>query len=108
MFVTAKYMFTVDGEGFNQSQLLVMSEMPNQETVRGKLQIKLFAAPCSALHFNTWNGHVNQEEMLTAQWKLVKISIAPERNITSHGVIANRRQYSLWHVGAGTIIEVCY
>jgi hypothetical protein len=45
MFVGAKYKATVNREGFNQSQLLVMCESPNQETVRGKLQIELFAAP---------------------------------------------------------------
>ncbi len=33
----------------------------------------------------------------------MKVGITPERNLTSRGVIANRRQYSKWHVGLGTI-----
>ncbi len=45
MFIGAKFEATVNGKGFNQSQLLVMCEIPNRETIRGKLQIELFAAP---------------------------------------------------------------
>ena len=103
MFVGAKFEATVNGKGFNQSQLLVMCEIPNGETIRGKLQIELFAAPLGVSHFDTRNGHIDQGDMIANGWKPVKVGITPERNLTSHGVIANRRQYSLWHVGAGTI-----
>jgi hypothetical protein len=103
MLVGAKYRAIFNEEGFNQCQLLVRCDILNQEIVRGKLQIKLFAAPCGVSHFDTRNGQTDQEEMVAAGWILVKLGIAPERNITFYGVIANRRQYSLRNVRAGTI-----
>ncbi len=102
-FVGTEYKATVNGEGFNQSQLLVMCEVPNHETVRGKLKIELLAAPFGVLHFDTWNGHIDKDKIIAAGWKSAKVSVALERNITSYGVIVNRRQYSPRHVGAGTI-----
>jgi len=103
MFVGAKFEAMVNGKGFNQSQLLVMCKIPNRDTIRGKLQIELFAAPLGVLHFDTRNGYLDQGNMIANGWKPVKVGITPERNLTSRGVISNRRQYSLRHVGAGTI-----
>ena len=54
-------------------------------------------------YFDTRNGQIDKDDMIATGWKVVKIGIAPERNITSYRVMANRRQYSLRHVGAGTI-----
>jgi hypothetical protein len=64
MFIGSKFEATVNGKGFNQSQLLVMCEIPNWETIRGKLQIKLFAAPLEVSHFDTRNGHIDQGDMI--------------------------------------------
>jgi hypothetical protein len=103
MFVGAKFEAMVNGKGFNQSQLLVMCKIPNWDTIRGKLQIELFAAPLGVSHFDTRNGHLDQGDMIANGWKPVKVCITPERNLTSCGVIANRRRYSMRHVGLGTI-----
>ncbi len=54
-------------------------------------------------HFDTRNGHLDQGDMTANGWKPVKVGITLERNLTSRGVIANRRQYSMRHVGSGTI-----
>jgi hypothetical protein len=102
MFISTKFEATINTKGFNQSQLLVMCKIPNWDTIKGKLQIELFAAPLGVSHFDTRNGHPDQDDMIANGWKPVKVGITPERNLTSHGVIANRRQYSLQHVGAGT------
>jgi hypothetical protein len=80
-----------------------MCEISNRDTIRGKLQIKLFAAPLGVSHFDTKNGHIDQGDMIANGWKPVKVGITLERNLTSRGVISNRRQYSLRHVGTGTI-----
>jgi hypothetical protein len=80
-----------------------MCEIPNRDTIRGKLQIELFTALLGVSHFDTRNGHIDQGNMIASGRKPVKVGITPERNLTSHGVISNRRQYSLRHVGAGTI-----
>jgi hypothetical protein len=102
MFVGAKFEAMVNGKGFNQSQLLVMCEIPNWDTIQGKLQIELFAAPLGLSHFDTRNGHIDQGDMIATGWKPVKVGITPELNLTSHGVISNRRQYSLRHVNKQT------
>jgi hypothetical protein len=49
MFCWARYEATVNGVGYGQSQLLVMSVLPSEATFFGKLPIKLLAAP-SGLH----------------------------------------------------------
>jgi hypothetical protein len=103
MFIGTKFEATVNGKGFNQSQLLVMCKILNWNTIRGKLQIQLFAAPLGVSHFDTRNGHLDQGDMIANGWKPVKVGITPERNLTSRGVIANQRQYSMRHVGSGTI-----
>ncbi len=103
VFVGTKFEAMVNGKRFNQSQLLVMCEIPNQDTIRRKLQIELFAALLGVLHFDTRNGHLDQGDMIANGWKPVKVGITPKRNLTSRGVIANRRQYSMRHVGLGTI-----
>jgi hypothetical protein len=64
MFIGAKFEATVNGKGFIQSQLLVMCKIPNWDTIRGKLQIKLFAAPLGVSHFDTRNGHLDQGDMI--------------------------------------------
>jgi hypothetical protein len=103
MFVGTKFEAMVNGKGFNQSQLLVMCKIPNQDTIRGKLQIELFAAPLGVSHFDTRNGHLDQGNMIANGWKPVKVGITPEGNLTSCGVIANRKQYSMRHDRSGTI-----
>ncbi len=64
MFVGTKFEATVNGKGFNQSQLLVMCKIPNRDTIRGKLQIELFVAPLGVSHFDTRNGHLDQGNMI--------------------------------------------
>jgi hypothetical protein len=84
MFVGAKFKATVNRKGFNQSQLLVMCEIPNRDTIRGKLQIKLFAAPLGVSHFDTRNGHMDQGDMIANGWKPVKVGITPESGEEPH------------------------
>ncbi len=64
MFIGAKFEATVNGKGFNKSQLLVMCKISNRDTIRGKLQIELFAAPLGVLLFDTRNGHIDQGDMI--------------------------------------------
>jgi len=86
MFIGAKFVATVNGKGFNQSQLLVMCEIFNWKTIRGKLQIELFAAPLGVSHFDTRNGHIDQGAMIADGWKPVKL--ASHRRGTSHHMVS--------------------
>jgi hypothetical protein len=64
MFCWAQYEVTVNGVGYGQSQLLVMSDLPTEATIIGKHPIKLLAAPSGTTHLNTRNGPIDPEHLL--------------------------------------------
>jgi hypothetical protein len=66
MFCWAQYEATVNGVGYDQSQLLVMSDLPTEATMFGKHPIELFAAPSGITHINTRNGPIDSEHLLQA------------------------------------------
>jgi hypothetical protein len=55
MFCWAQNEATVNGVGYGQSQLLVMSDLPTKATIIGKHPIKMIAAPSGITHLNTRN-----------------------------------------------------
>ncbi len=71
MLPWAQYEATVNGVGYGQSQLFVMSDLPSEATifVFGKHPIKLLAAPSGITHLNTRNGPINAELLLQVGWK---------------------------------------
>ena len=97
----------VKGErGYSQSQLLIMLDVPSQIIVESWGPITLLAAPSGITHLDTSDGTPSKEELIEAGWKVVKINCAPDRSsrkVTSGCLIESRKQYSLKHVGAGTI-----
>jgi hypothetical protein len=64
MFCWAQYEATVNGVGYGQSQLLVMSDFPTKATIIGKHPIKMLAAPSGITHLNTRNGPISPEHLL--------------------------------------------
>ena len=103
MFRWAQYEATVNGVGYGQSQLLVMSDLPSEATIFGKHPIELLAAPSGITHLNTRNATIDAEHLLQVGWKRVIVNCAPERNVTLQGVMGYRKQYALRHIGSGTI-----
>ena len=103
MFRWAQYEATVNGVGYGQSQLLVMSDLPTMATVIGKHPIEMLAAPSGITYLNTRNGPIDPEHLLQVGWKRVIVNCAPERNVTLQGVMGYRKQYAMRHIGSGTI-----
>ena len=103
MFRWAQYEATVNGVGYGQSQLLVMSDLPTMATIIGKHPIEMLAAPSGITYLNTRNGPIDSEHLLQVGWKRVIVNCAPERNVTLQGVMGYRKQYAMRHIGSGTI-----
>ncbi len=103
MFHWAQYEATVNGVGYGQLQLLVISDLPSEATIFGKHPIELLAAPSGITHFNTRNATIDAEHLLQVEWKRVIVNCAPERNVTLQGVMGYRKQYALRHIGSGAI-----
>jgi len=103
MFRWAQYEATVNGVGYGQSQLLVMSDLPTMATIIGKHPIEMLAAPSGITYLNTRNGPIDPEHLLQVGWKRVIVNCAPERNVTLQGVMGYRKQYAMRHIGSGTI-----
>lgn len=102
-FKGATFEATVNGNGFSQSQILLMLEVPTREAIENNWDITLFAAP-SEYNPSALTNEVREEsELLNNGWKKVQISTSPERLITNNGIECYRKQYTLRHLGSSTI-----
>ena len=99
----AQFEATLNGDGFNQSQLLIMLEVPTQEVVSAKGPIHLLAAPPNVTSVNTSERVPALDELLNYGWKQVIVRHSPEQTVTCQGTVGCRQQYSLRHVGSSTI-----
>ena len=99
----AQFEATLNGEGFNQSQLLIMLEVPTANMIMLKTPISLLAAPAGVNYIDVSNGIPSYNELVAAKWRPVKVGHAPDRPITHRGMVGCRHQYALRHVGSGTI-----
>ena len=106
----AHFEATVNGKGkkggYNQSQLITMTELPKREIVLAMTPITMVAAPSGTPHTDTTNGIPTHKQLLAAGWKEVVIKCAPElssRKVTVGILEGNRKHYSSKHLGAGTI-----
>ena len=87
MICWAQYEATVNGVGYGQSQLLIMSDLPSEAMIFGKHPIELLAAPSGITHLNTRNGPIHAEHLLQVGWKCIIVNCAPERDVTLQGVM---------------------
>ena len=99
----AQFEATLNGDGFNQSQLLIMLEVPTQEVVSAKGPIHLLAAPPNVTSVNTSERVPGLDELVNDGWKQVTVRHSPEQTVTCQGTVGCRQQYSLRHVGSSTI-----
>lgn len=103
----ATYHATVNGNGYNQSQILMLLHVPSQSDIDHKRDIKMYASPGGATTCLRDNDDVPTEEELIAKgWTAVQIKHIEPRPVTHKGIVACREQYTLCHVGASTINKV--
>lgn len=102
-FEGAIFEATVNEDNFSQSQVMVMTTLPSKEQFDNRWDISLLAAPpeykASLINKET----LDESELLRKGWTRVKISLTPERLITTNGIEAYRSQFTLRHLGASTI-----
>ena len=98
-------------KGFSQSQLLIMLQLPSEETVRSKATITLIASPVgeTTIPYRSDGSIPTKEELLQNDWKEVRVQTVPDRKqqyVVSGSLRGMRQQYSLRHLGASTIHKV--
>ena len=99
----ATFEATLNGDGYNQSQFLVMLDVPTAGDLKSRVPLPLMAAPYGLTYLDLSNGVPTQEELVKRGWRLVKVGHIPERPITRRGLMGVRRQYALRHTGSSTI-----
>lgn len=100
---------TVNAETHSYSQVLYMRDLPPAEDIASFSDITLWAKPASgtATFASMENGEIpSEEELLSWNWKKVRVKVARERLVQSNHLEGGRRQYSLRHIGASTINRV--
>lgn len=102
-FEGAIFEATINQENFSQSQVMVMTTLPSKEQFDNRWDISLLAAPAEFKASLVSKETLDEKDLLDKGWTKVKISLAPERLITTNGTEAYRSQYTLRHLGASTI-----
>ena len=100
----AMFEATVNGDGYSQSQILLMLNIPSQEQIDVWSDIKLMAAPPNYIPKVMPDEIPSKDTLLKEGWTEVSIKVTPERSpVYCHGSEAHRKQYSLRHIGSSTI-----
>lgn len=97
---------TTNTAQYQNSQLLMMLDVPSNSDVIRKNPMELFAAPENAnvqQTLFTLEDPPSKEELLKDGWKKVKVKVNIGRNRTESNVTASRNQYGLTHIGACTV-----
>lgn len=102
-FEGAQFEATINGQGFFQSQLLLMTRLPSEEQVRNKSPIQMFVSPMGIYHLDTTDRIPTEDELIAMNWKMVTVSPSPRREVSISGMMGYRKQYSIRPVGASTI-----
>ena len=94
---------TQNGEGYSQSQLLILLEVPTEQQVSSRSSITMYASPSGQNEYTLGEEVPTEEELLAEDWTKVEIRIAVERYVTRGRLQGLRRQYTLKHRGSSTI-----
>lgn len=101
--IGALYEATINEKDFNQSQVMLLLDLPTIEQLNNKSPITMFAAPPSAVLEVDQQNLPSKEDLLASGWKEVRVPHAQARSITTRGLHAQRHQYALSHLGSSTI-----
>ena len=68
-YVGGKYIATINGEGYAQSQLLLMDVLPSEEQLKKKSEIVLLASPPGQDYIDVQHGIPSRENLFTRDEK---------------------------------------
>ncbi|KAL7546895.1 hypothetical protein ACHAWF_010225 [Thalassiosira exigua] len=95
---------TINKDGYNQSQLLIMLDVPSKETIKKKAPIELYAAPPGTSDIDLNDGVPSKSYLRDKEgWNPVQVGPVRDRPITHRGIMGLRRQYALCHTGSNAI-----
>ena len=97
------YEATVNTNQFNQSQILLLLDVPTRQQLDNKESIVMYAAPAGIPVVVDMENLPTEADLLQTGWKKVRVKHSPARTITRKGVQGQRQQYSLCHIGNSTI-----
>ena len=101
----AKFEATVNTSKYNQSQLMVMVDVPSEETIRQKSPISLMVAPPGVTYIPS-SVPLEKQSLLDRKWKEVTVNATGSNfgdGLRVGGFKCMRKQYCLCHVGSSTI-----
>ena len=90
---------------FCQSNIVLLLDLPSTETLRDFRAFPVWVAPpgCQRIDYNE-NNVPTREELISGNWREVSIGVAAQRPVSVRGgILAQRIQYALKHIGAITI-----
>ena len=104
-YAGAQFEATINGKGYDQSQLLLMMDVPTISSINAFGAITLLAAPIEVIHYNInlEDGLPSKASLIDKGWKEVRIKTGREELILHQSNEGCRRQYSLRHVISSTI-----
>jgi predicted GIY-YIG superfamily endonuclease len=103
-YKNAVFEFTYNSPGkFSNTQIGIMCDVPDEETVRNFGDIELWVSPLHDVEIP--EGPITAQVLEREKWVKTKVKVAPYSTVTSskHGVKAKRRQYGIKHRLATTI-----
>lgn len=102
---------TVNTEGYSQSQIVMMLDVPTQKDVLDQKPIIVYAAPPGgelSEQMLAFGEAPNPKDLIDKGWKRVSIKKCGQRLITRNHMSACRRQYTLKHLGSSTVRRSIY
>jgi hypothetical protein len=92
---------------YNYSNLAVLVDMPDSQTLDSFSEFPLFLAPAGSNSLDILEegrDRPTKQQLLALGWKEIRIGTTPKRDlVVGGGFRAKRKQYSLKHIGALTI-----
>jgi len=97
---------TTNTSKYQQSQVLLMLDVPTPREVLERKPLVLFACPTDVVvsaSLYSFSSPPSEKELLDSGWKKVKVRAFKQRFVTEANISACRNQYGLRHLGANTV-----
>ena len=91
---------------YQNSQVLMMLDVPDESHIRQQKPLVMYAAPENAKvsqALYTFEEPPHEDKLLEDGWKRVKVIVSRGRFVTEANITASRSQYGLRHLGASTV-----
>ena len=94
---------------YHHTNHALLIDLPNENTISNHLSIEMLLVPTHIQHVdflesNDPSTYPTKDELVNMGWNVIRIKPTPLREVTIRGTYrVKRKQYSLRHIGSGTI-----